>query len=400
MKIAGVIAEYNPFHNGHAYHLQQIRAMGATHIVAVMSGNFVQRGTPALADKQLRTRAILQGGVDLVIELPLPYACSTAERFACGAVTLLDAMGCVDTLCFGSENGSIEPLLKMADLLESPQMAEALEHYLQEGISFAAARQKAAASFVGEEAARMLSSPNNILGVEYLRRLSLLGSRIVPQTILRKGIGHDQYLSDLSSSRFASGSQIRKLITAGQWEESSHFLPEYSLALLQNACQRGKLTDRTRLELILLARLRCMSIEELRILPDISEGLEYRVNAAIRTACTYDDLLEQLKTRRYPTARLRRILISALLGLQADDCHTPPPYLRVLGMNSRGKEILAKIKSAGRLPVSTSPARLEETSEAASRFVQLEALSTDLYQLLFSRPGGCGKDYTNKVVIL
>ncbi len=396
MKIAGIIAEYNPFHNGHQYQIAAARGMGATHVVAVMGGNFLQRGAPALLPKQLRAEAALGCGADLVVELPLPYACATAQRFAYGGVELLGAMGCVDTLCFGSESGSIEALAAAAAAVDDPAVDALLPGLLGQGITFARARQQAVEQVYSQQVAALFSQPNNILGIEYLRQLRVGGYLISPQTVGRQGAGHD---SHSPGGQFASASLLRRLIRQGEVEEAAAFMPAASAAVLRRALQEGLApTKLARLEVGILSTLRRMDKAQLAALPDISEGLENRLYQAVRSGCTLEEVLALCKTKRYTLARLRRVVLSAYLGIEKGMTRRPPPYIRVLGFNQRGGEVLARLKQSCALPVSTSLARLEQKDGDCRRLARLEAASTDLYVLALPQPRPCGSDYTTPVV--
>ena len=395
MVTAGVVAEYNPFHLGHHWHLQETRRRGVSHIVAVMSGCYVQRGEPALWDKWVRTRAALLGGADLIIELPLPYACATAERFAWGAASLLHALGVVDVISFGCEAGNEEQLRMCAKAIGDRRVLDAIPQELAGGITYAVARQRAAARFYGDQTAALLRQPNNILGAEYLLALERLGSAIDPLAIPRRGAAHD---GQGAEDGFASASFLRQLYLQGRQQEAAAFLPPAGKALLDQAYGDGLCWQPELLERPLLTRLRSMSREEMAALPDLSEGLENRLYGAVRRSCTVNELLEELKTKRYSHARLRRLLMSAFLGIPKDFCRISPPYLRVLGFNERGLEILREAKKKASLPLSHSLAELERAGETAAAFAALEARSTDLYHLLPPSPRPCGLDYTHPVI--
>ena len=301
MQVTAIIAEWNPLHRGHLLPVQAARQQGATHIVAILSGNFVQRGEPALCPWQYRAAAALSSGVDLVLQLPLPYAVSTAQHFAGGAVASLAALGTVDSLIFGSECGELAALRSVAAALDSPDLPAALAPHLQKGLPFAAARQAAVYSLLGEDAG-LLSSPNNILGIEYLRALRRLGSNIQPLTISRQGAPHDAAEPDTD---FPSASQLRQRFLTGQDISSS--LPPAMAEQLELARQRGALPQLELWERAFLARLRAMTETDYAALPDVTEGLEHRLYRASRTAKTTEELLAEAKTKRYTHARLRRV---------------------------------------------------------------------------------------------
>lgn len=398
MKTVGIIAEYNPFHNGHLRQLRACRQRGASHIAVVMGGNFMQRGEPALLEKSARAQAALRCGADLVLELPLPYACATAERFAFGAVASLDALGAVDALCFGSETGDLSLLEAAARALESQEFSGYAAPFLKKGMTFAAARQAAVEKLAGPAPAAVLSRPNDLLAVEYLRQLCRLHSGMRPEAILRTGAGHDSPFPAEEGENLASASYIRGLLRTGCWDRAAGFVPEESLAVLRDAFAKGLYARPERLEPLLLYRLRSMTAEEYTRLPDLSEGLENRILSAARQGTGLEDILSRIKTKRYPLARLRRILLTALLQIPADMATEPPPYLRVLAMNKRGEEILSRAGKRCRVPVSGSLARLEKSSPQAARYAALEARSTDVYRLLTETPAPCGTDYTFSII--
>lgn len=396
MRVYGIIAEYNPFHKGHMMHIRAARESGATHIVAVMGGNFLQRGDIALLDKHKRTRAALLGGADLVVELPLPYACATAERFAFGGVGIVHALGCVDTLSFGSECGDTELICRGAQAVDDPMVLTRMRELLDQGITFARARQIAVQEVFPGIGDKLFGQPNNILAVEYTRQIMRLGGGIKIHTIPRFGAGH-HCMSP--SGGIASASYIRKLILSGKAEKIPHFVPKSTCDIINNAIEEGcapasiDLLDRA-----VLARLRGMSRQDFADLPDISEGLENRLYSNIKTAGSTAELLSSLKTKRYTLSRLRRIVLSAFLGLQGNMCMQAVPYIRVLGFNDRGTEILSAAKQSTSLPISHSLARLQEISGSAGEFAKLEAASGDIFALAVPKVQPCGAEYRSSVV--
>lgn len=395
MQVYAIISEYNPFHNGHQLHIEAARRDGATHIVAIMGGNFLQRGDCALLDKHRRARAALAGGADLVVELPLPYACATAERFAFGGVSLADGLGCVSHLSFGSECGSTQLLLSAAKAVDDPAVNDRMRALLAEGMTFARARQQAVAQCICPQVGQVLAQPNNTLGVEYTRALLRRGSDIGIHTIQRQGAGHN---SSAPVGSIASASYVRGLVKSND-STFTRFLPEASAQEVALAIAEGASpADLQHLERAILLKLRGMTHSELAALPDISEGLEHRLFAAARSATSLEELLMALKTKRYPLSRLRRMVLCALLGVQADLCRLPPPYIRVLGFNDRGREVLSLSGKIAQLPVSHSLARLEELGGNAARFARLEAYAGDVFALLTPRAQPCGAEYRAKLV--
>ena len=383
METAGIVAEYNPFHRGHAWHIAETRRRlgGDAPVVCVMSGHWVQRGECALADKWLRAALALDRGADLVVELPTPWAMASAESFARGAVSLLAATGVVDVLSFGSETGELAPLEEAAAALDAPDYPERLRAALGRGLSFPAARQEAAG-------AACLSAPNNNLGVEYLRSLRALGSTIRPLTVPRQGVGHD----GPAAGGFASASELRRLLRAGRGEEAAPYL---------TAPWSGELADMQHIERAVLSRLRTMGEGDWAALPDGggAEGLPSRLAKAAREAVSLEDFYTRAKTRRYPHARLRRLALAAFLDLRAAERPAAPPYVRVLGLGGRGRALLRKMKDTCPLPVIVKPAQARELDGPARMLFESEARYTDLYGLCFPAPRPCGAEWIHSPVV-
>ena len=392
MVTAAIIAEYNPFHNGHVYHAAKAREAGATHIVAIMSGNFSQRGSGAVMEKRQRAHAALLGGVDLVVELPLPYAMGPAQKFADGAAFIADAMGCVDMLAFGSESGYITIIRAAAEAIVAEDTAALLKAHMADGTTFAKARQMAVAKLYGDEIGDMIASPNDTLGVEYIRALTAIGSDIMPYAILRTGAGHDALEP---GAGIASASYIRGLMRDGDFGSIEAYVTRDMAAIFREARDAGLAPfDEAALEVALLSALRRMSPRVIAELPDISEGLENRIYTAVRQSTSFAELCEQVKSKRITAARVRRILMAGFLGLRADMAEKTPPYIRVLGFNERGREILATMRDTATLPVSDQLAYLYKLGGDAARFASLESTATDLYTLALPIRQPCGYDYT------
>ena len=373
MNAVGIAAEYNPFHAGHARHIRETRRLlGECAVVAVMSGSFVQRGECAVLDKWSRTRAALEGGVDLVLELPTVWAVSSAERFAQGAVDILEAAGIITHLSFGSECGDVDKLQRVAACLDGPRYPDELRRFLDRGLPFAACRQAAVESLLRPELAGLLAGPNNTLGIEYIRALNALKSLVQPVTIARTGAAHDGG----DHPEYPSASFVRKQILSGELSAENPASLRYG-------------------ERWVLSALRTMTEEEFAALPDCGEGLSHRLYRAVRQGCTREEIFGLAKVKRYAHARIRRAVLWGALGLKERDRPDFPPYLRVLGANERGRELLHQMKTKAHLPIITKPAHGKGIP-----LLELEARCTDLYQLCRRTPGPCGLEWTSNPVML
>ncbi len=399
MKIAGIVAEYNPFHTGHAYQVEQTRARLGEDcaVVAVMSGNWMQQAKCAIADKWTRTRLALTGGVDLVLELPTVWACSTAESFARGAVGIFHACGVVDTLSFGSECGDIAGLKQVAACLDSPEYETRVRELVGGGATFAACRQQTVVELLGRELGGLLSRPNNNLGIEYIRALNALESGIEPMTVLREGAAHN---TTGQTERFVSATQIRMELAEGNWDAAQPYLPEGGRALLEGHTVAP--SGLKQVERAILARLRTMTERDWERQPDCgsAEGLPRRLERAGRACVTVEEFFELAKTKRYTRARLSRLVLWAYLGLTAADVPAAPPYIRVLGFNERGREVLRRMKERSALPILTKPAHARQLDQPARQLFELEARCTDLYDLCFACPPSPGREWNTDPVVL
>ncbi len=382
MKVAAIICEYNPFHYGHRYLIEKTREVGATHIAAVMSGSFTQRGDLAVFDKYIRAKTALENGVDLVIELPTMYSLSAAEGFAAGAVGIIESLGCVDMLSFGSECGELSALREASSACEYALHTDSFHGLMKSGYSYPAALSAVVKELYTDDVSDVLKSPNNTLAIEYLNALDSMGSAIETFPAARVGAAHD---SD-EAAEFSSASLIRKMILRG--EDYSRLAPKIEAP---NA-------DIKRLERAILSRLRAMHREDFEQLYDGANGLAERLYKAVRKAGTLDELYFLAKTKRYTLARIRRAVLCGFLGLNKGQLLTPNAYIRVLGMNKKGKEILSAAKCS--LPLDTSLKALSKTSRAAHRQAAFEERCGDLYSLAFEKPAPCGRELTAKPVIV
>jgi len=384
MNIAGIIAEYNPLHGGHTHLMEEIRRrLGEdTAVVCVMSGDFVQRGDFALVRRRARAAAAVQSGADLVLELPLPWAVSSAERFADGGVRMLAATGIVTHLAFGSECGDAAALMGLAETLNSPELTGVLKQELTSGISFAAARQKAVAKLLTAEQAALLEDPNNILGVEYCKSIHRQGFAMEPLTVPRRGDAHDS--AEVGDVTAPSASAIRALLRQGCKEDALALMtPDMEAAYLtEERLGRAPVFLETA-ERAILARLRSMTVEDFAALDEGREGLCNRLYEASRQATSVAEILERAKTKRYAYSRLRRMLLWAYLGLQPTDFPEDPVYIRPLAANAVGRQLLGMMRKAASVPVLTKPGEVRRMSAEAQHLFELEARGADLYALAY-----------------
>ncbi len=376
MKISGIICEYNPFHNGHLYHIEQTRRNGATHIVAVMSGNFVQRGDVAVINKFERAKAAVRCGADLVIELPVAYCLSAAEIYARGAIYILKGLGCVDELSFGSECGDISMLSEAVKATFACAKRPELEELMKRGNSYPKALQILIRQNYGDELAALFSYPNNVLAIEYLKAMVAVKLKIRPFTVKRDA-GHN---AQVPIGNVASASLIRQLME-NQSDDFDELVPDVSAEVLSACASTGMTARFENLERILLYRLRTATAEELLSLPEVGQGLENKILSA-RNETSLESMLLAMKSKRYPMARLRRILLDLVIGIKPGDTETPPPYGRILALNERGRDILTAAKQAGTtLPFATSLSKLADLGGACKECSDLEARATAVYGL-------------------
>ena len=385
MSIIGIIAEFNPLHSGHNYLIQEARKHGT--VVCAISGNFVQRGDTAIFEKQLRAEAALKCGADLVVEMPVCYSMSTAQSFAKAGVSLLSSIGC-DTLMFGSETGETGPLLKTAQILESEAFSKKLPFYLEQGLTFAKARQFAAEDLGAQKG--ILEGANNNLGIEYILAARQIGPDIKFKTVKRIGAMHD---SLNTADTFVSATLLREKIKQGDLAFCQKHFPKEVGEIFTNA----DFSDIGRIENAILTVLRTRSLDELSLLPDLSEGLENKLANAIKTATSLDTLYNDIKVKRYTMARIRRLVLSAFIGIDTTKLSKIPPYLRVLGFNKTGEELIKQNAKRSPIPVCLRCSDIQSLSPDAQYVFTLENRATDLYALSFKNPLPCGMEFTRKI---
>ena len=398
MKIGGIIAEYNPFHNGHLYQIEKTKEIGEiTHVVAAMSSNFVQRGETSPISKWARAEMAVRCGVDLVIEMPSLWSSAYAQRFAMGGVSLLDSLGCVDVLSFGSELGDIDELIACKDAINSDAVETRLKENLEMGLNYASARSEALGTVCGNRFFDVLEGANNTLAIEYLTALDKLNSYIIPMTVRRIGAAHD---SVIRSENIASASEIRRMMLSGDkdWEM---FVPQPVVDIYNRECE-NKLAPCpiSKLEFSIICCMRQLSAEDIALAPDISEGIEYRIHEAALKASSLEELYQLAKTKRYSHARIRRIILHSFLGFTEADYQGNPPYIHVLAMNDKGKEILKEAKDKAKCPIITKASDFNELGEYGQHVFSLEDMCTDVYSLASPVILPCGREKTNGIVVL
>lgn len=355
LKIAGIISEYNPFHTGHAYHIKMTREAGYTHIISVMSGSTVQRGEVAILNPHSRAQAAVRGGANLVIELPAPYSSASAKDFAGAGVSILSRLGVADALSFGSECGDISLLKACAERMESVS-GDSLRALLSQGLTYPCALCEAMGDY-----GKILSGANNTLAVEYIRALKETG--IQPFTVTRTA-EHD----GTSRGEYASASLIRKMLISGENPEK----------YLTGSVALSDISDMKKLSDIILYKLASSDEEDIKSAPYTGDGIAERIIKYAKASESLDDLYAAVKTKNVTHAKVRRAVLYAALGVKSEDLTFPPPYARVLAADSRGLELLSEIKKRASIPVSSSLAELEKTSEQAKRCAYLTELSARL----------------------
>lgn len=394
MTVCGIVAEYNPFHNGHMYHANQSRKAGATHVVAVMSGCFVQRAEPAIISKFRRAEIAARCGADLVIELPVQYAIGSSERFAEGAVSILASLGCVDMLSFGSECADITALAQAAEAITDPRVVGLTRRKYEQGNNYPTARHAAAAEVYGRETAAILGTPNNLLAVDYIKALQSLGSKIEPYTIPRKSVAHDAVVV---MDEFASASFLRREIAAGR--DVSQFVPPPAAEVLSASKLTGSIGGGLKaIEPAVLLKLRAMKREQFEALPDCADGLGNRLYNAAAVSKSIDELYNTAKTKRYTMSRVRRAAACALLDIDTS-YYFPPPYARILAIGPLGEQLLGAISKTTAIPVSHSIKKLIALDGNAEKTACAEIRATDIFNLTLRDILPTAQDYTEKLYI-
>lgn len=382
LEVLGIIAEFNPLHNGHKYLINEAKKHGT--VICAVSGNFLQRGDTAIFEKRNRAKAALSCGADLVVELPVCYSMSTAQNFALGGVSILAALGC-NTLMFGSECGDVDTLVKTSEILTSDKFAKLLPSYLEKGLTFAKARQCAAEDCGAPKG--ILEGANNNLAVEYITAARNINCKMAFKTVKRVGTMHD---SDDLSGTFASASAIREIIKTDGLSACEKYLPLEAYNIFKTA----DYSDILNIDNAIMAVLRSKPKSDFYNLPDLSEGVENKLYSAIKKSAGFDELCQSIKVKRYTLARIRRLVLSAFLGIDNRLFMKTPPYVRILGFNKTGESFLRQNKEQCPIPVIMRVNEIDGLDDNAHYMFEVENRATDLYALSFKKPFDCSLEYT------
>lgn len=404
--VLGIIAEYNPFHNGHLYHLLKAKELTKdNYTIAIIGGNFTQRGEASLVDKWVKTEMALANGIDLVIELPLLYSISSAENFADGAIKILNSLKLVDHIAFGGETDDLRLLNIIANtLFEEPKDFKLLlDVFLSTGISFPKAREKALLAYLNDDQYRnIISMPNNILAIEYLKALKKYKSRIKPVLLRRKDSG---FLSLDYKGDLASSTAIRNKLKTSNIDSIKNLIPPTTYTILNEEFKLGHyVRDISCFEKIILYKFRNMSIQEIANLPDVSEGLENSLKKAACSCNTFKEFINIVSSKRYTETRLKRIMLYCLLDISKKDMQISKrttPYVRVLGFNKKGEFLLSKISKANpKLACVTSVKKFIDSpiNKSLNTLINKDIHSTDIYTLGFANDSWSNLDFTKKII--
>lgn len=399
MNLLGLIVEYNPFHNGHKYHLEKSKEItNATHTIAVMSGSFLQRGEPALFDKYTRAEMAVRNGVDLVIELPTLYSCQSAEIFAHGAITTLNSLNCVNSVCFGSEEGNVEILNKIASILvnEPTEFKLNLKKYLDDGFVFPVARSKALYEYIKtynildlneDTLQKVLNSSNNILGIEYIKSLIKLNSNIKPYTITR--IASDYNSTDINSN-ICSATAIRNILKdKNNMNLIENVIPKPTFNKISNQIDNNFYPVFDYMFFNTLSSMIIRDLENLHNYFEVSEGIENKIYSNIFTSSNLEELINSTKSKRYTMTKIKRTLNNILLGITKEDILktkdlTSVPYIRVLAFNDKGREIIKKIKVSSDIEVITKFSKISHINDSIFKtFIKYDLKSSNMYNLVY-----------------
>lgn len=394
--VAGIVCEYNPFHKGHLYQLERTKKAGADYIICVMSGNFVQRGECAFLDKWKRAEIAVKSGADIVIDLPVAWAVSSAESFARGSVYLLKQAG-VDTLSFGSETEDRENLLLAAESTENERVFSLVRKNMSDGNSYPLSLYGAVKEIYGEKAAEIIASPNSTLAVEYIRQIKKQGGMDF-QPIKRKGASHD---SEETEGEFLSASAIRALLSEKDNTEPLSFLNDVGAEVVRKAIDEGiapctmKQNERA-----VLSSLRQLTKNELENYTSDTKGLASRIYDSLKVARSLEELYTLSKSKNYTHSRVRREVLNAFLGIDKEISLSTPPYMRILAVNERGRELLSSVKKNSAVPVVTKHSEMQNLDCFSKKVYELQCSSTDKFALFSPEVRPCGLEQKNSLLII
>lgn len=412
MKVTGIIAEYDPFHNGHSYHIKKAREMtGADAIVVVMSGHFTQRGMPAFFSRDARVRMAVDGGADLVIELPYIYACNSSHEFARGAAGILNGIGCVDALVFGAETDDMDTLGKAAraaagtDDRSSAYISAYIKEEMKNGVSYPEALTRSVEKIYGAQTAAVLREPNNLLGIEYMKALRELGSGIKPFIVGRRSAAHGESLEMLherkQEQRIASGTAVRKAVYAGGARAAEMLVPDTSFSIISGYERSSGFSfteyrDKIKKNMFELLKYKIITSDESELAEvyGVAEGLENRLKSCISGAEDIDGLIDSVKSKRYTRARISRTLMHLLINLRTTDFETlrETYCARVLGFSPTGGKLLRLMSESSAIPVFSNLSRLDKRSPEAARVLKYDMRASDVYALLYGSGDAPGRE--------
>lgn len=407
-KVLGIIAEYNPFHNGHLLHLTKSKEeTGAEYSICIMSGNFVQRGNTSIVNKWVKTEMALNSGIDLVLELPTVYSISSAENFAEGAIKLLNSLKIVDTVSFGSENSDIDILNRISGILyeEPKQYVEFLNTELKKGFSFPKARENAILLYLNDQKySNILNQPNNTLAIEYLKALKKYKSHIMPIAIKREKAF---YNSNCIVDEYASATAIRNMIINNQFNDIRKVMPRLAYDLLMQEIENNQyVIDISKFEKEILYSIRRLSTTDLKKFPEVNEGLENAIKNAANSCNTLAELINIIKSKRYTQTRIQRILLYILLNITKKDMYISRktvPYARILGYSPKGKELISEIYNANpKITLITSVKNFFDSSnnKTYKHMLSKDILATNIYTLAYKNNSVANLDYTKRIVTI
>ena len=408
MKVTGIIAEYDPFHNGHSYHIKKAREMtGADAIVVVMSGHFTQRGMPAFFSRDARVRMAVDGGADLVIELPYIYACNSSHEFARGAAGILNGIGCVDALVFGAETDDMDALEKAARAAAGTddRSSAYIKEEMKNGVSYPEALTRSVEKIYGAQTAAVLREPNNLLGIEYMKALRELGSGIKPFIVGRRSAAHGESLEMLherkQERRIASGTAVRKAVYAGGARAAEMLVPDTSFSIISgyersSGFSFAEYRDKIKKNMFELLKYRIITSDESELAEvyGVAEGLENRLKSCISGADDIDGLIDSVKSKRYTRARISRTLMHLLINLRTTDFETlrETYCARVLGFSPTGGKLLRLMSESSAIPVFSNLSRLDKRSPEAARVLKYDMRASDVYAMLYGSGDAPGRE--------